>query len=337
MDTKERKRTARPASGKTGTADRPVRPRKAAPKKPAPAKKPVARKAPVKQRPPRSTDKQPAPEIVYTEPGLFNRSRLILRIATVAAIVLALIFGISIFFKVETVTVIGNEKYTSGEVLDASGIRIGENLLGLNNAKISSNIIAELPYVGQVRVGIKLPNTVKIEIKELDVVYSIEADDGSWWLVRSDGVVIEKTNSADAELYTKILGVKITGAEVGKKVTAAQPPVEETLEDGQPAPITVKAEEQLDVAISLMQYLEDFGVIGEAKSIDVSNMADLEIWYQSTRFQVKLGDSTDLMSKVSNMKKAINTLSDTDTGILDVSSLNEEGGFNLRSFSDGNK
>ena len=107
--------------------------------------------------------------------------------------------------------------------LDASGIRIGENLLGLNNAKISSNIIAELPYVGQVRVGIKLPNTVKIEIKELDVVYSIEADDGSWWLVRSDGVVIEKTNSADAELYTKILGVKITGAEVGKKVTAAQP------------------------------------------------------------------------------------------------------------------
>ena len=103
------------------------------------------------------------------------------------------------------------------------------------------------------------------------------------------------------------------------------------MEDGQPAPITVKAEEQLDVAISIMQYLEEYGIIGEAESIDVSNMAELEIWYQN-RFQVELGDTTDLKSKVSNMKKAINYMSDTDTGILDVSSLNEDGGYNCRPF-----
>lgn len=324
MDTKEKRRSSaatphkRPPTGRTA-------PKKPTAKKPAPVKKKVPVKAAAKPRPQRPPDKQPTPDVVYTEPGLFNRNRMILRIATVAAVVLALIFGISIFFKVEKVTVAGNNKYTSGEVLEASGIRVGDNLFGLNNAKISSNIIAQLPYVGSVRVGIKLPNTVKIEIVELQVVYSVEADDGSWWFLRSDGVIIEKTNNADAGLHTKLVGVKITKPVVGEKAVAAQTSApEETLPDGQTAPNTVKPEEQLDAAIALMQYLEECGMIGEAASINVSNLTALQIWY-GTRFQVDLGDTTDLKTKVSNMQKAINSMSDTETGILNVATTNSKG------------
>ena len=275
----------------------------------------TARKA-TTQRPKRQTPK-PTPDVVYTEPGVFNRSRVILHIVSVVAVVLALIFGVSIFFKVETVTVAGCQKYTAAEVKEASGIREGDNLIGLNSARITSSIIGDLPYVSRVRVGIKLPNTVKLEIVELDVVYAVEADDGSWWMIRSDGVIIEKTNAADAELHTKILGVKITTPKVGEKVVAAQPASQETTPDGQPAPVTVRAEEQLDTAISLMQYLEESGVIGEAASINVENMGDLQIWY-GTRYQVMLGDSLDLKNKVLRMKAAIDSASDTQTGILDV-------------------
>ena len=331
MDTKEKQRTApavkkRPAP-KTGAAKKPaaqrsrapqpVKEKSAQPRTNTPVKKAAPKRTPVRRMIQRSPEKQPTPDVVYTEPGLFNRNRLILRLATVAAVVLALIFGISIFFKVETVTVAGCQKYTAAEVKEASGIREGDNLLGLNKARISSNIIGDLPYVKDVRLGIKLPNTVKIEIVELDVVYAVEADDGSWWLIRADGVVIQKTNSADAELHTELLGVKLTKPVVGEKAIAAQPPSQETTEDGQPAPITVKAEDQLDTAISLMQYLEEFGVIGEAASINVENLSDLEIWY-GTRYQVKLGDTLDLKNKVSRMKAAIDTASDTQTGILDV-------------------
>lgn len=331
MDTKEKQRTApaakkRPAT-KARAAEKPavqrsrapqtVKEKNAKPRTTAPARKGAPKRAPVKAKVQRSPEKQPTPDVVYTEPGLFNRNRLILRLATVVAVVLALIFSISIFFKVETVTVAGCQKYTAAEVKEASGVREGDNLLGLNNARITSNIIGDLPYVSSVRVGIKLPNTVKIEIVELDVVYAVEADDGSWWLIRADGVIIEKTNSADAELHTKLLGVKLTKPVVGEKAVAAQPPSQETTADGEPAPITVKAEQQLDTAISLMQYLEEFGVIGEAASINVENLSELEIWY-GTRYQVLLGDTLDLKNKVSRMKAAIDTASDTQTGILDV-------------------
>lgn len=332
MDTKEKRRTSAPArrSGaprKTVPAKKTVaaskKPGTAPVKRQTPVKRSTARAGATKERPVRRnvrrvTPKQPLPEVVYTQPGVFNRNRFFLHLATAVAAVLALIFGISIFFKVDTVTVSGNAKYSTWEVMETSGIKIGDNLIGINEAKITSNIISGLPYVDKVRVGIKLPDTVKIEIVELDVVYAIEADDGSWWLIRADGGIIEKTSSADAELYTKILGVQITGPEAGQKAIAAQPVSQETTADGSLVPVTVNAEEQLDTAISILQYLEDSGVIGAAASVDVTDMNDLEIYY-GTRYQITLGDSTQLSYKISSMKAAIDKMGDYQSGILDVS------------------
>ena len=281
--------------------------------RPAPVRKPVARK-----HQPKSASKQPTPEVVYTQPGPFNRNRLLLRLATVVAVVLALVFGISIFFKVDTITVAGNEKYSGWEVMEASGIRIGDNLLGLNDAKITGNIISDLPYVSAVRIGIKLPDTVKIEIVELDVVYSVEAEDGSWWLMRADGGIVEKTNSTEAELHTKVLGVKLSQPTVGERAVAAQPISDETTAEGQEVPVVINAAQQLDTAISILQYMEASGVIGDATSVNVGDLRNLELWY-GTRYQVIIGDVTQLSYKIKSMKAAIDQMGDYQDGTLDVS------------------
>ena len=305
MDTKEKKQFA--PNGRTPEGKTPTR------------RKPVAKQGDKPgTRPVRKRTQQPAPEIVYTQPGAFNRGRFLLRLATVVAVVLALVFGISIFFKVSEVTVSGNDKYEIHEVVDASGVRDGDNLIGINKAKIVSNIRARLPYVDRIRIGIKLPGTVKIEITELSVVYAVEADDGSWWLMRADGGIVEKTSSAEADLHTKILGVQITGPVAGEKAVAAQPVSEETTADGQPVPVTVRAQEQLDTAISVIQCLEDQSILGVMASVDVSNLSDLEMWY-GTRYQVSLGDAMNLVYKIKSMNAAINQMGDYESGILDVS------------------
>ncbi len=268
----------------------------------------------------KTAPKQPQPEVIYTQPGPFNTMRFMLRLITVIAVVFALIFGMSIFFKVKTVTVAGSNKYTPLDVREASGILEGENLLGISEARISTNIKENLPYVDTVRVGIKLPDTVKIEIEELDVVYSVEAENGSWWLMRSDGVIVEKTNAAEAEQHTKLLGVKIAKPKVGKEATAAKPAPVETTEEGESTPpVKDQSAEQLQAAISIFQYLEERGIVGDAASVDVSNMTQLEIWYLD-RFQVLLGDSTELSYKVKLAQIAIDEHMQTyDSGVLDVS------------------
>lgn len=260
--------------------------------------------------------KQPAPEVVYVQPGPFNKYRFMLQLVTVLAVVLALLFGMSIFFKVKTITVTGNEKYSAWDVREASGILEGENLLTISEPRISNNIKSKLPYTDHIRIGIKLPDTVKIEIVELDVVYAVEAVDTSWWLMRSDGGLVEKINAADAERYTKIVGVQITNPEIGVQAVAAQP--QQTEENGETVPVTVLASQQLETAISIAQFLESGGIIGEASSIDVTNPASLELWY-GQRYQVILGDTMELGYKIRSMKAAIDQMGDYQSGILDVS------------------
>lgn len=256
-------------------------------------------------------------DVVYTPPKPFNRGKFLLRLATVAAVVLALVLGLSIFFKVETITVSGMEKYTAWDVREASGIEDGENLLTLSKTKISGNIIANLPYVATVQVGIELPNTVNIQITEIEMVYAIQAKDETWWLINADGRVIESINTSEAEDYTRILGILVEPPQVGDAAVAVEPEVDEETAEFT-APVVTLGRDYLEVAKTIMQYLEGNGIIGQIATIDVSDLGNIELWY-GKRFQILLGDSSGLDYKISAVRQAIDQTSDYQTGILDAS------------------
>jgi len=275
-----------------------------------------------------ATPAQPAPEVVYTPAKPFNQRRLLLQLVTVVAVVLALSFGISIFFKVETITVSGAVKYDAWTVKEASGIEIGDNLLSFGEAKAAGKIKTALPYVQTVRIGIKLPDTVNIEIKELDVVYAIKDAVEQWWLITSGGRVIDRADSATAGDYTQVLGVKLATPVAGQQAVAqeeesATTSTTETLELPTMAPV-VRAGDRLKAALSILQYLEECSIIGEASKVDVTDLGNLELQY-GQRFLVKLGDTTQLLYKIKCMNAAINgkdeqnSLKDYDSGVLDVS------------------
>ena len=100
-----------------------------------------------------TTRKKTRQDVVYTQAKAFNRKRFILQIATVVAVVLALLFGLSLFFKVDTVLISGTVKYDPAQIQDAAGILDGENLLTLNKDRIAANIQNELHYINEVQVG----------------------------------------------------------------------------------------------------------------------------------------------------------------------------------------
>ncbi len=309
------------SAGVNGQRTAPNRRRRSAdtvkPDKPTTAPRKVRRNIPA----------QPAPEVVYTPAKPFNRGRVLLHLITVVAVVLALTFGVSIFFKVETITVSGAEKYDAWTVKEASGIEIGDNLLSFGEARAAGKIKTALPYVKTVRIGIKLPDTVNIEIKELDVVYAIKDAVEQWWLITSDGRVVDKADRATAGDYTEIKGVKIVTPAAGQQAVAYEEPVETTDATEETvvtlAPV-VRAGDRLAAALNIMQYMEECGIIGEAASVDVSDLGNLELEY-GQRFLVKLGDTTQLLYKIKCMDAAINgkdeenSLKDYDSGVLDVS------------------
>lgn len=321
---KARTESAAPRA-KTGSAASRPQTGTAAPRRRAasqPAKRPTTRRSrPRKQ----NTQKVPTPEVVYTPAKPFNRGKLILHLATIVAVVLALSAGISIFFKVEYITVSGVQKYDAWTVKEASGIEIGDNLLSFGEAKAAGKIKTALPYVESVRIGIKLPDTVNIEIKELDVVYAIKDAVEQWWLITSEGRVVDRADGATAGDYTQVYGVKLAMPVAGQQAVAQEEAPPETTEDALATLVpVVRASDKLAAALDILQYLEECSIIGEAASINVADLGNMELQY-GQRFLVKLGDTTQLLYKIKCMNTAINgkdednSLKDHDSGVLDIS------------------
>ncbi len=319
METKQKKPGT---AGRTGTASakRPAHTSGAAHKRQTPAQKSAERRRRTTTNTATKTHaKRPTPEVVYTPARPFSRNRFLLKLLTVAAVVIAIIFGTSIFFKVDTFVVSGANKYTPWQVREASGIREGDNLLTFGVPAACGKIKTALPYVEDVRIGIELPDTVHIEIVERNVVYAIGAEDGSHWLITSTGDVVEQTSASSVAGYTQILGVTLATPAQGERAVAAQEP-QETLPEGETAPAVtgVDPAQKLSAALSIAQYLEANGVIGEAASVDVSDTGNLQLWY-GQQYQVLLGDISRMDYKIECMKAAIDQMDSYQSGILDVS------------------
>lgn len=266
------------------------------------------------------------PAVTYTQPVPFNLNKLLLQLAVVIAVVLAVVIGLSVFFKVDRVVVYGNDAYSAWTIQEASGIEGGENLLSFGRTRACGKIITALPYVKSVRIGIKLPDTVNIYIEEFDVSYAIMDAGQGWWLMTSSGKIAEQIDKPKSNSYTKVEGVQIVGPVVGEQAVALEvfEPEATTATDAAGATeatspqVTVTANDRLQAALLILETLEKNDIVGEVASVDVSSLYNLELQY-GQRYQVKLGTTSDMEKKISQMKAAVAQLNDYQTGILDIS------------------
>lgn len=252
-----------------------------------------------------------APGVSDNRPKNFRSGRLVVQLLSLFAIVVAFVLGVSIFFKVDTVTVSGAQRYSIETVAQASGIEQGNNLIFFGRASAAAKIKKELPYVRDVRIGITLPGTVNIEIVEAEVVYSVKGQDGTWWLMTADGILTEQTDGATANETTVITGITLNAPAVGERAVAYEPDED----DGQISATTNA--DRLNAALEIVQNLEENEILGTVASVDVSNLQDLQFWY-GTRYQVLLGDTQRLDYKIAAVKSAIGQLGQFETGVLDA-------------------
>ena len=227
-------------------------------------------------------------------------------------------FALSVFFRVETITVAGTEKYSPWMVREAAGVEPGDALLSIGEARVASRIIAKLPYVDEVKVGVRLPGTVEIEITELQVTYSIEDETGSWWLIAANGRAVEQVALDKALGYTRIEGLTIRAPQQGSQVQALPGQIIDPDEGTAESQEQADADEQLSALIRVMTALEQNRIIGEITRIDVTDVTDIRLEYPQL-LTVRLGDSERMDYKVSYLAAAVQKLEDNQSGELDLS------------------
>ena len=265
-------------------------------------------------RPPR----EEIPEVIYTAPRPLTRGRFVLSLVSVAAVVAAVFLGLSVFFRVETITVAGAEKYSPWMVSQAAGVEPGDALLSIGEARLASRIRMKLPYVDEIKVGVRLPGTVEIQITELQVTYSIEDENGAWWLISADGRAVEQVGLDKALGYTRVEGLAIQTPQQGSPVKALAGKIIDPDEGTGVQQDQSDADQQLEALISIMTALEHNRIIGEIALINVTDVNNLRLSYPQL-LTVRLGDAQRMEYKISYLAAAVEELADTQSGELDLS------------------
>ena len=295
-----------------------------------------------------------APERQRTPARPQPRGTLLRRLLLTGAVVAALLLVFAIFLRVDQVNVIGNERYLTQTVLDASGIEMGENLLTLERFRISARILKELPFVESVQIGIKLPDTVNISIVETQAAYCVRSTDGGWWLMNANGTLLQSVTQQEGQTYLQVVGIQAEQPAVGKQIQAAeiqqQPAVTEPAEtngtepetEGETEPETTagtepestqtlptqsqepdSASQRTQAALTLLQTLERADQKGDVTKVDVTRLQDLQVSY-GDRILVRLGGTENLTYRTAYMIAAVKELPDYQTGILDVTFAEQE-------------
>ena len=197
--------------------------------------------------------------------------------------------------------------YTPEEIVAASGISIDDNLLSLSKAAVASRIHAELPYINEIQIRKKLPNTVIITVSEFTVTYGIQDEHGLWWLISREGRVLQRADDRTVKDHMIVTGMPIEAPQVGDYIRPMATPGADLSE------IAAKR----DAILATLPLLEQASFAKEIVSLDVSTSYDLIVWY-GTQFEVKLGNTENLTYKLNYLASVLAELGSDKSGTIDL-------------------
>ena len=74
----------------------------------------------------------------------------------------AIALALTLFFRIRTIDVSGNERYSRQEIIDAAEVKEGDNLFLMNKYNAAERIRKALPYIETVQFRRTLPDGLAI-------------------------------------------------------------------------------------------------------------------------------------------------------------------------------
>ena len=107
-----------------------------------------------------------------------RRNKRVIAVATVAGVMLlagliALIYCYAYGFPIAKISVTGKSNYTNEQIINASGVRVGDNMLRVHTKEVNRTVTAVLPYISAVKVEYKLPDTLNLRVTQTQEKYLI--------------------------------------------------------------------------------------------------------------------------------------------------------------------
>ena len=208
--------------------------------------------------------------------------------AAIVLISVLFILGAGVFLRVIEIEVTGASRHSAGEIIAASGIKAGDNLLFIDKGGAAKRIQTAMPYIGSVNIVAHIPDRVVIGVTESVAVATIK-DQAGTLVIDATGRILDITEDAPGGLI-EIKGFAPVNSIVGNAVRA-----------------DIRDETRLRCLLEVTEAIANEGIGAEVSFVDVSNIVYINFQYRG-RFTVMLGTSDNIQYKMSTLRDTVRSI-----------------------------
>lgn len=215
------------------------------------------------------------------------------------------------FLAVTAIEVTEDTRYTPEQIIEASGLFVGESLLVVNKVEAHNAILAAFPYLDYVDVSNSSFSTLHITVRETTVLGAAQLPDG-WMVLGENNHALESL--AEEDLPADML--RIYGADtVGQSVGAA-----------------LLAERDIQMCRTLFAAAQTYKLTDMSR-IDLTEKTNVRIRWKE-QIDVVLGNESNFAAQIKALTGILPTLlannGEAATGRLDMTSYADDDASNDR-------
>jgi len=207
-------------------------------------------------------------------------------------------FLMSPIFSVDMIKVSGNLKVSSEEIISASGIYYGQNILKMDK-RIAKNKILDIPYIKEANIKRSWPNQINLIVEEKEPIAKVTFY-GSKLLLDEDGYILEVVTDRDIDKIVELEGISASGIKTGTKLEC-------------------KEEENFKYYLEILKIFSNNDMLNDVEKLTV--MDEKILIYLKEKNIANFGENTyNLEYKILLLKEIV--LKETNPVYIDLSNIN---------------
>ena len=226
-----------------------------------------------------------------------------------AAAAIMMLLSLTVLFRIETIEVTGSTRYAAGELLDASGVQVGDNLFRVSARGVEKRLTEQFPYVQSVKLRRILPAKLVVEITQAKPLGAVETA-GGYVVICRDGRVLEIGAQAVPDGVMIISGMYLYQPQVGRVLGQGY-----SKDEQKQAALEEEAFKMLSLLSDAIAQTE----FDKITFVDFTDRLNMLLVYDN-RVILELGTEAELPYKLRFAKNVLESeLESSFTGTLDVS------------------
>ena len=236
--------------------------------------------------------------------------KLYVFVIIVLALGLGVLLSVTLLFNIDKINITGDKvDYSEENIIKASGVEIGDNLVRLDAKEVREKILASMIFVEDAKIDKKYPDTLEISLVKCFESACLECEDG-FLIISRKGKFLEKTDKAKKGLLI-IKGFEPKEFKPGDFIESTD-------------------EQKTEIYHEIMDGIEKYKDT-PVTSVDMTDKYSIIINYDN-RIDFKMGNSNEIAYKMNLANTVLHDLDKDKTGTMIMVGANQ---ISFRNGTDG--